>query len=216
MRTLVLLLVLANLTLFAYTRLDSVGSGEGARLAQQVQPDKITLLTPQQVAALGPAKAASLADVCVEWGPLTDTDRARALADLEPLALGKLLSQKRVDVATGWWVYLPPAASKTAADNRATELRSIGIRDASVVDSGALRNAVALGAFRSEDAANAWVADLGRRGVNGARVGARAQTVAQTTLVIRDPPQPAIAKLREVAPGYPGVEVRIGSCDKAS
>ena len=46
MRTLVLLLLLANVTLFLYTKLDSLGSGEGVRLAQQVQPDKITLLIP--------------------------------------------------------------------------------------------------------------------------------------------------------------------------
>lgn len=66
MRTLVLLLLLANITMFAYTKLDSVGSGEGVRLSQQVQPDKVKLLTAQQVAALGPAKVAALADVCVE------------------------------------------------------------------------------------------------------------------------------------------------------
>ena len=75
MRTLVLLLLLANLTLFAYIKLDSLSTGEGVRLSQQVQPDKITLLTPQQVAALGPAKMSALADVCVEWGPLTEGDK---------------------------------------------------------------------------------------------------------------------------------------------
>ena len=50
MRTLVFLLLLANLTLLGYTKLDSLGTGEGVRLAQQVQPDKIVLLSPQQVA----------------------------------------------------------------------------------------------------------------------------------------------------------------------
>jgi len=104
LKTLVFLLLLANLTLFAYTRLDSAGSGEGVRLAQQFQPDKIKLLTPQQVAALGPAKGASLADVCVEWGRIADTDRPRALAGLEPRELGKLLSEKKVEVMTNYWV----------------------------------------------------------------------------------------------------------------
>jgi len=47
-RTLVFLLLLANLTLFAYIRLDSVGGGgEGVRLSQQLQPEKIKLLTTQ-------------------------------------------------------------------------------------------------------------------------------------------------------------------------
>ena len=82
MRTVLVLLLLANLTLFAYTRLDGGSGGEAVRLAEQVQPDKIKLLTPQEVAALGPAKVAALADVCVELGPFSEGDRARALADL--------------------------------------------------------------------------------------------------------------------------------------
>jgi hypothetical protein len=215
MRTVLILLVLANLTLFGYTRLDSVGSGEGVRLGQQVQAEKVVLLTPQQVAALGPATAAALADVCVEWGPFSDADRARALADLDSLALGKLLTQKRVDSSIGWWVYLPPFSNKAAADRRAAELRTAGLKDVTVVDSGPQRYALALGAFRSEEAANAYVAELAKKNVNGAKSGARQQVVVQTALVVRDPPQPAIAKLRELAPGYAGAELRLGNCDKA-
>jgi SPOR domain len=214
MRTLVILLILANLTLFGYTQLDGVGSGEGVRLAQQVQADKITLLTPQQVAALGPAKASALADVCAEWGPFSDAERGRALADLDPLALGKLLAQKRVETNASQWVYLPPLANKAAADRRATELRSAGLKDVVVVDGGPQRFALSLGAFTSEDAANAYVADLRKRGVDGARAGAREQVVVQTSLVVRDPPQAAVARLREISPGYAGTELRLGSCDK--
>jgi hypothetical protein len=78
MRIVVLLLIVANLALFAYTKLDSVAGGEGWR-SEQVDPDKIKILTPQQVAALGPAKIAALADVCAEWGPFaTPTVRRRS------------------------------------------------------------------------------------------------------------------------------------------
>src|SRR5204862_7021627 len=90
--TLLLRHLLALLTLFRYIKLDSVGTGEGVRLGQQLQPDKVKLLTPQQVAALGPAKVAALADVCVEWGPLSDSDRARAQTVIEPLDLSKLMT----------------------------------------------------------------------------------------------------------------------------
>src|SRR5512143_1374980 len=118
MRTVVFLLLLANLSLFAYTKLDSVGSGEAVRLKEQVRPDKIVILTPQQVAALGPAKVPSLADVCLEWGPFSDPDRTRALADLDPLQLGRLLTQRRIDVEGTWWVNLGPYANRPAADRR--------------------------------------------------------------------------------------------------
>ena len=76
MRIVIVLLLLANFTLWAYTRLDT-GNGEGVLLQDQIQPDKIKLLSPQQVAALGPAKVAALADVCVEWGPFSDPDREK-------------------------------------------------------------------------------------------------------------------------------------------
>ncbi len=101
MRTVVVLLLLANLALAGYIWLDSASGGEGVRLKQQVRPDAIKLLTPQEVAALGPAKAAALADVCVEWGPFSEADRAKALAEIEPLALGKLLNQRRFEAAAG-------------------------------------------------------------------------------------------------------------------
>ena len=49
MRLVVILLLLANVALFALTRLDAYSVGEGQRLGEQVQPDKIKVLTPQEV-----------------------------------------------------------------------------------------------------------------------------------------------------------------------
>jgi hypothetical protein len=215
MRTVVIFLLLANLTFFAYTRLDVAPEGEAVRIAEQVQPDKIKLLTPQQVAALGPGKVAALADVCLEWGPLSDADRARALADLEPLALGRLLSQRRVETAMAFWVYLPPSANRALADRRAAELRARGVGDVAIVDGGPQRYAISLGAFRTEEAAQDRLKDLVARGVANAKAEPRQQVIAQTMLVIRDPQASVVARLRELVLAYPGSEARVGSCDKA-
>ncbi len=216
MRTLVVLLLLANVALGGYIYLDSLGTGEGVRLSQQVQPDKISLLTPQQVAALGPAKVSALADVCLEWGPLSDGDRARALAQLEPLDLTPLISQKKVEVIANYWVFIPPASSKPAADRRLEELKAQNVRDVSLVDSGAQRLAISLGAFRTEAAAQARLAALESLGVKTAKVGARAQSVMQTMLVVRDPPALAVARLKELQGGFVDSEIRIGTCDKTT
>jgi len=216
MRTLVFLLLLANLTLLGYTKLDSLGTGEGVRLAQQIQPDKIVLLSPQQVAALGPAKASALADVCVEWGPLSDTDKARALASLEPLDLARLISQKKVEVVASYWVFIPPAANRAAADRRLEELKAQGVKDLSLVDGGPQRFAISLGVFRTEDAAQARLAALEAQGVKTAKVGARVQAIAQTALVVRDPPAPAVVRLKELQSTFPGSEIRIGTCEKTA
>jgi hypothetical protein len=216
MRTLVVLLLLANLALVGYIYLDSLSTGEGVRLSQQVQPEKITLLTPQQVAALGPAKVSALADVCVEWGPLTEGDKTRALASLEPLDLTRLISQKKVEVIANYWVFVPPAANKAAADRRLEELKGQGIHDVAVVDSGPQRLAISLGVFRTEEAAQARLAALQAQGVKTAKVGPRAQSVMQTVLVVRDPPAPAMARMKELQSGFAGTEIKIGTCDKTT
>ena len=214
MRTLVFLLLLANLTLFGYIRLDSAAGGEGARLSQQVQPDKIKLLTPQQVAALGPAKVASLADVCVEWGPMSDADRVRAQTRLEPLDLGKLVTQKKVEVIANYWVFIPPLANKAAVDSRVAELKAQGVRDILPVELGPQRLAISLGVFRTEEAAQARLEALKAQGVKTAKVGSRAQSVQQTVLVVRDPPAQAMARLKEMQSDFQGSEIRVGSCER--
>jgi len=216
MRIVFVLLVLANAAMFIYTWLDRFGTGEGVRLAQQVQPEKITLLTPQQVAALGPAKASALADVCVEWGPLSEGEKMRALAVLEPLDLARLISQKKVEVIANYWVFIAPAANKPAADRRLEELKALGIRDVALIDSGPQRFAISLGVFRTEEAAQARLAALEAQGVKAAKVGGRAQSVQQTLLVVRDPPAPAVARMKELQGSFPGSEIRIGTCDKTT
>lgn len=216
MRTLVFLLLLANLTLFGYIKLDSLSAGEGVRLAQQIQPDKIVLLSPQQVAALGPAKVSALADVCLEWGPFSDSDKLRALASLEPLDLSKLISQKKVEVVANYWVFIPPAPNRTTADRRVDDLKARGVRDLLVIDAGPQRFAISLGVFRTEEAAQARLAALEAQGVTTAKVGSRAQSITQTALVVRDPPAPAVTRLKELQGEFPATEIKIGTCDKTA
>lgn len=214
MKILVLLLALANLCMGVLIWLDSRGTGEGFR--EQVQPDKISLLTPQQVAALSPTKVSALANVCVEWGPLPDSDKARVLASLEPLDISRLLTQKKVEVIANYWVFIPPATNRAAADRRMDELKALGVKDALLVDGGTQRFAISLGAYQSEAAAQGRLDALVAQGVKTAKVGARAQAVVQTALVVRDPPAPAVARLKELQVGYPGTDIKIGTCDKAA
>ena len=212
MRAAVLLLIVANVILFGYVRLDRAAQSEGGRLDSQVQPDRIRVLTSQQVAALGPGKVASLPDVCIEWGPFAEADRARAQADLEPLQLGRLVSQRPVMPDPMFWVNTGPVPSRASADKRAAELKLLAIDDLSVVDAGRGQYTVSLGMFRSEAAANARVEALATRGVAGARVEARPAGGAQSMLVVRDPPQPAVARLKELQPLYPGTDIKVGAC----
>jgi hypothetical protein len=216
MRIVLVLLLLANLSLYGYTRLDGIGGGEAVRLTQQVLPDKIKLLTPREVAALGPTKVAALADVCIEWGPFSDADRTRALNDLAPLSLGSLMSQRRQDVAGTFGVVAGGFASRAAAERRATELRARDISDLTVQDLGNAEFGIASGVFHSEDAANARIALLDSFGTRNARIVPRQQTLSQTVIVVRDPQAPTVSKLKDLQPAYPGAELKIGGCDKTT
>jgi hypothetical protein len=216
LRTLVVLLILANLTLLGYTWLDRRVSGEGARLAEQVRPEKIRLLSPQEVAQLGPAKVAALPDVCAEFGPLSDAERARVVAELEPLALGRLLTQRRGESASSWWAYVTPAANRAAAESRAAQLKAAGIADTYVMDSGPQRYAVSLGVFRTEQAARAYANEIAGRNIAPVEYGERQQPITLTTLVIRDPREPVLKRLRELVASFPGADVRVGSCEKSN
>ncbi len=216
MRIVLVLLLLANLSLYGYTRLDGIGGGEAVRLTQQVLPDKIKLLTPREVAALGPTKVAALADVCIEWGPFSDADRTRALNDLAPLSLGSLMSQRRQDVAGTFGVVAGGFASRAAAERRATELRAHDISDLTVQDLGNAEFGIASGVFHSEDAANARIALLDSFGTKNARIVPRQQTLSQTVIVVRDPQAPTVSKLKDLQPAYPGAELKIGGCDKTT
>jgi len=185
MRIVVALLLLANLTLFVYTLLPS-GGGEGVRLSQQVSPEKIKLLTPQEVAALGPAK------------------------------LGRLLTLRRVEVDNAFSVSISPFPSRPAAETRAAELRKQGVKELAVVDVGRGQFAVAFGTFRTEPAAQALAESLGKQGVKLVRVQARQQPLTQTLLVVRDPQQPVVARLKELQGQYAGTDIKVGACAAAS
>jgi hypothetical protein len=215
MRIVVVLLLLANLSVLVYTLLPS-GNGEGFRLQQQVQPEKIKLLTPQEVAALGPSKVAALADVCMEFGPLSDAERTKVIADLEPQALGRLLTQRRVDIDNAQMVSISPFPTRVAADNRAGELRRQGVKDVTVIDAGRGQFAISFGSFRTEQAALAYVDELSRQGVKLLRVQPRQQPLAQTLLVVRDPQQPVVARLKELQTQYAGTDIKVGNCAATS
>jgi len=216
MRTLVLLLLFANLTLFGYIQLDRWSSAEDTRLGQQINADKIKILTPQQVAALSPAKAAVISNQCLEWGPFTDSERERAQAILDPFALGKLLTTRHANTSSAYWVYLPPLPSKAAAERRAAELKQSGIDDLYVIqDNGAQRNAISLGVFKSEDAAQAYLVTLRNKGLQNARIGPRNQAISQTLFSVRDPQPALVAKLEAAKNEFAGSEIKTVTCDQS-
>jgi hypothetical protein len=207
MRTLFLALVFANVAFLAYryyvTHYASPGTDPAAH---QLRPDRIRILSPGEVARL----AASRRGVpCIELGPIAAGDAARAEEAAAGLGAGLKVSQRRADEPTRWWVYIPPLASRQAAAQRVAELKKQGIEDSSLVsDEPSWRNAISLGVFRSEDAANNRAENLRKRGVRGVQVAPREGAGGRVYVQLREAPEAIRLRFVDLKDDFPGSDVR--------
>jgi hypothetical protein len=160
LKWLVIALLAANAAFFAWTQgwLDGVvgmralGDREPGRLAQQVKPDSVVILTPKAVAAAtstasAATSAASAASVsafsatsassssgatvgaaCLEAGPFTSPELTAAEAALTGLVPAGTWSRVPVDVPGIWVVYMGPYPSADMRSKKEAEVRRRGLR----------------------------------------------------------------------------------------
>src|SRR6185295_5422808 len=103
-----------------------------------------------------------------------------------------------VEEHAGWWVFIPPLTNRQGALRKAAELKQLGVEDYFIVqEEGALRWALSLGVFRTEEAAQARLAALRAQGVRTARVGARETVVPKVWLQVKSVDAPLQARLKE-------------------
>jgi SPOR domain len=227
-RTLFFLLLLANIGFLAWSYYGTGASTEAQLVEQQLNPQAIRVLSPEQRAALAAQRAKAAAPpappppppappplpkvavaACLELGAFNPPDVTRVQQALEPLALGPKLSQRRVDEIANFWVFIPPQRNRQAANQKAGELKKLGVGDFFVLqDESRFRFAVSLGVFKSEDAARARLAELRAKGVHSAQVGARETTVQKIYFDLRDVPDPVVVKLNELRQTFPGSELK--------
>jgi hypothetical protein len=217
MRLAFLVLVLANLAFFAWSRYYSPqeAATDGNSLARQIEPEKLKIVPPAELPLLPPPapKAAATAPLaltgCLEWGSFTLTDYPRAEKALEPLALGSRLVQRRTEEVAGWWVFIPPQGSRQAALRRAAELRALGVEDYFVLgDEGESRWALSLGVYRTEESAQGRLTALRAQGVRTALVAPRETIVPKVWLQVRGVDSVLEARLKDIARQIDGSEVR--------
>ena len=215
MRLLFLILLLANFLAFAYIRYAESRAGADAQIALlQISPDKLKLLPPQTRDKTANARSSSAPPAataaCLEWGGFAAEEAPRAAAALAQFDLGDKLSQREVSDA-GWWVYVPPFKTKAEADRKAGEVKALGIGDVYVMqDSSPWRFALALGAFKTEDAARNYLAQLRKKGLPGATAGPRG--AAASFFVIRDPGDAIAAKIAGLKTEFPAAGLKATAC----
>jgi hypothetical protein len=227
MRLLFLLLVLANVGFFAWSRYLAPADAalDSAPLTRQIEPDKLRIVRPGEVAkaavkppaapvaATPPAAPAAPAPAalasCLEWGSFTLVDAPKAEKVLEPLILGGRIVQRRTEELAGWWVFIPQQGNRQLALKKAGELKALGVTDYFVVsEEGPYRWALSLGVFRTEDAAKARLLTLADQGVRSARIGPRETMVPKVWLQVRGSDAALEARLKEVTRQIEGSELK--------
>jgi hypothetical protein len=231
MRAFFLLLVLANLAFFAYGHIAREGGGSESRILQlQVAAEKIRLLpaaerapsgmprVPGKAAPAAPPKSASaLPAACLEWGNFAGPGLARAELALAELQLAPGQLERAVVDAGGYWVHIPPLKTKGEADRKVRELRDLGVTEFFVVqEPGPWRNAISLGIFRSEEAAQAFLARLKQQKVRSAIAARRENFLKQVAFYVREPSEATIAQLALIQQEFPESELKAGPCPPAS
>jgi hypothetical protein len=214
MRAVFLLLVAGNLALFAWSHYYATpdGAADPEPQRRQVNPASIRLLAGSELAGLPVLKPKPLTEAagsCVEWGGFSVAEAPRAEQALEPLALGARLAQRRSEETAGWWVFIPAQVNRAAALKKTAELKALGIDDYFIIqDEGRMRWAVSLGIFSSEEAARSRLESLRAKGVRSAQTGERDTQVAKIWFQVRGADAALRGKLRELAQGLPGTEIR--------
>lgn len=213
MRMLFFVLVIANVAFFVWARYVAPPEAAADPLppGRQIEPDKLKVVSPAELAALSARTAAPAAPVavkCLEWGSFAMGDVPRAQSALEPLGFGPRLTQRRIEEAAGWWVFIPPQGSRPAALKKAAELKALAIDDYFIVqEEGPLRWAVSLGVFRTEEAAQMRLAALRDQGVRSAQIGPRETAVPKVWLQMKGVDPAMQARLAEIARTTEGTEL---------
>lgn len=179
LRLLVLTLLLLNGLYFTWSQgylqaygLGPVATSEPQRLAQQLRPEALKVLTAQEQFALAeaPTQSAPKSAACLQIGLFDEAQSARlraALASSElpegSWALDEAMTPGR------WIVYMGKFPSPEAMAKKRSELASLKLQ-LQPLNNPALQPGLSLGGFDNQAAANALLEVLGRRGVRTAQV----------------------------------------------
>lgn len=167
------------------------------------------VLAPSAATPPAPPKEAN----CAEWGEFSGQDLVRAQQMLATLKLGDKLMQRSVEQDHGYWVYVPPMKKHSQVERKIEQLKALGVKDYFVVqEKGRWLNAISLGVFKSNEAAQKYLAALRAKNVGPVKLGERKSKLKFTVFVIKGFDAGNTNKLKAFQKGFPGSELKVLAC----
>ncbi len=175
MRFILLLLVLVNGVFFAWSQgyLKDYGFapavvGEPQRVGQQIRPEAIRLLRPDEVRRLDATAAARTAE-CLQAGPLDEGQAQTVRQALQTALPASAWELMMTEEPARWIVYMGKYANAQALVAKRAELAAKNLKF-EAVGTPALEPGLSLGGFASQPEADAALVALSQRGVRTAKV----------------------------------------------
>lgn len=176
LRLLVLALLLLNGVYFAWSHrllqpygFAPVQQTEPLRVAQQIRPELVRILSTEEARRTESAQATTRTGECLQVGPFDDAQIAALRPSAQSvLPAGSWLLDVAIEPAR-WIVYMGKYPDAQTLAGKRAELAALNLR-LEPLTNPALDYGLSLGGFDTEAAANAELAALSRRGLRTARV----------------------------------------------
>lgn len=236
-RVLFWILVLANIVLFTAMQWGSQLWGDSVAIQPPLNEEKMLLLDASQIAmaekalahdassassgvnmqlALNiatPAVEQSSAPICLEWGEFLDVELKQVEAALSALELGGKLPKRQVEHTIGYWVFIPPLKDKAAINKKIAQLKEHRVSEYFIVqEAGAWRNAISLGVFKTQEAAQKYLNTLRAKKIHSAQVGKRNSKLKLSTFMLNEVNAATQAKLIALQKDFAGSELKNVPC----
>jgi hypothetical protein len=177
LRLLLLTLVLANGVYFAWTSgllrafgFAPVQQSEPQRIAQQIRPEAMRVLTASEVKGVeAQVQADAAPKECLQAGPFDETATGALRVALEAALPSGSWQMDTVTQPARWIVYMGKYPNAETLQKKRGELSSMNLK-LEALTNPALEIGISLGGFDSQVGANAELARLNQRGIRTARV----------------------------------------------
>lgn len=222
-------LLLGNVGVFAYMQWGKALTVDSHAQTEQgaLHAEKIKLLeaaaAPQPKAASAVATTAPPAPVsavtvpiathCMEWGDFSGDSLSRAEKALATLKLGTQPGQRNVEHINGYWVYIPPIKVGADVEKKVAQLKARGVSDYFVVqDEGKWLNAISLGVFKTQEAAQKYLTSLKAKDVRTAQVGEHFGKEKFTVFELNRLDPATLEKLQKLSKEFADTELKTMTC----
>lgn len=208
------ILLAANIVAFA-TALDYSGTSRIRTASTEtvsIMPERIRVAPPSVTAATQASTSVSESEQIAPEKPATtciafegfDPEKADLFEKKLAFPAGTF-TRTTASTASNYMVYIPPSKNMKTAEAHIAALKAKNITNYFLIQDGKFRNAISLGIFKTETAANKLLAELKAQGIHDLAIAGRGKQTETVTLSINHPNRRQIEQIDALLTEFPKI-----------